>query len=153
MGSHPLSHLIQIRLHSPQRAMGGTGKLIYTPLLGLGTDDPLSALLEFDGFRILLDCGWHLTLNIAQLEPLFECVALQLCMPWILHLSSLSCLLACSLPAQGAAHCGCCASVPWGPGTSGCPPCGSSTWLAPGAPHQHTASAAHGCTGPAGASY
>lgn len=42
----------------------------FTPLLGVDGRQPLSYLLELDGFTILLDCGWDDAYDPALLEPL-----------------------------------------------------------------------------------
>ncbi len=65
----------------------------FTPLLGVGADDPFCFLLEVDGFKILLDCGWDLKFDEKALEPLAACAKdidmVLLSHPDIMHLGSL----------------------------------------------------------------
>lgn len=44
----------------------------FTPLLGVHGRQPLSYLLELDGFNFLLDCGWNDAYDPALLQPLLE---------------------------------------------------------------------------------
>jgi len=39
-------------------------------LVGAQNDAPYCYLLDIDGYRILLDCGWQDDFNTAMLEPL-----------------------------------------------------------------------------------
>ena len=41
-----------------------------TPLSGAHSEAPLCYLLQVDGFRFLLDCGWTDSFDLALLEPL-----------------------------------------------------------------------------------
>ena len=50
------------------------GTITFTPLLGVGEHDPLAYLLDIDGFRILLDCGWSTDFDPQEIEPLTKCV-------------------------------------------------------------------------------
>ena len=49
--------------------------IVFTPLYGVEGYDPLCYLLEFEGIRILLDCGWTDELNVDMLKPLKEVAA------------------------------------------------------------------------------
>ncbi len=49
------------------------GTITFTPLLGVGEHDPLAYLLDIDGFRILLDCGWSTDFDPQEIEPLTKC--------------------------------------------------------------------------------
>jgi cleavage and polyadenylation specificity factor subunit 2 len=49
------------------------GSITFTPLLGASEHEPLAYLLDIDGFKILLDCGWNAEFNIADIEPLVKC--------------------------------------------------------------------------------
>lgn len=42
----------------------------FTPLLGVDGRQPLSYMLELDGFTLLLDCGWDDSYDPALLAPL-----------------------------------------------------------------------------------
>lgn len=44
--------------------------LKFTPLSGALSDTPLCYLLDWDGFRILLDCGWNDAFDPDVLAPL-----------------------------------------------------------------------------------
>jgi cleavage and polyadenylation specificity factor subunit 2 len=41
-----------------------------TPLSGAHSEAPLCYLLQVDGFRFLLDCGWTDSFDLSLLEPL-----------------------------------------------------------------------------------
>lgn len=45
-------------------------KIKYTPLYGVGPDDPVCGLLELDGARLLLDCGCSPNPDSRQLDTL-----------------------------------------------------------------------------------
>lgn len=42
----------------------------FTPLSGAHSEAPLCYLLQVDGFRFLLDCGWTDSFDLSLLEPL-----------------------------------------------------------------------------------
>lgn len=44
--------------------------MLFTPLCGVHSEDPLCYLLQIDNTRILLDCGWNDTFDVNLLEPL-----------------------------------------------------------------------------------
>jgi hypothetical protein len=46
----------------------------FRPLYGSGNDGPLASVLDIDGFKILLDCGWAEPYNTDLLIPLKEYV-------------------------------------------------------------------------------
>ena len=46
------------------------GTINFSPIYGISSSDPLCYLLEIDGYKILLDCGWSYTLNSNILLPL-----------------------------------------------------------------------------------
>eukprot|EP00249_Psilotum_nudum_P015759 c25506_g1_i1 orf=216-2441(+) len=64
-----------------------------TPLSGAHSEAPLCYLLDVDGFRFLLDCGWDDRFDIAALEPLVSICptidAVLLSHPDTLHLGAL----------------------------------------------------------------
>jgi cleavage and polyadenylation specificity factor subunit 2 len=45
-------------------------EVLFQPLYGSANYGPVASLLEIDGFKILLDCGWTETFNVELLEPL-----------------------------------------------------------------------------------
>ena len=45
-----------------------------TPLSGVYSESHLCYLLDVDGFRFLLDCGWDDRLNVDALQPLARSV-------------------------------------------------------------------------------
>jgi len=47
-----------------------TSILQFTPYGGVRDDEAYCYLLDIDGFRILLDCGWYDTFDVRVLEPL-----------------------------------------------------------------------------------
>ena len=53
-------------------AMGTSVQL--TPLSGVYSESHLCYLLDVDGFRFLLDCGWDDRLNVDALQPLARSV-------------------------------------------------------------------------------
>lgn len=55
------------------------GSITFTPLLGASENEPLAYLLEIDGFRILLDCGWNGEFQLGEIEPLTKCALLSTC--------------------------------------------------------------------------
>lgn len=50
-------------------AAAATGAVRFVPLLGVDSQQPLSYLLELDGFVILLDCGWNDSYDPDLLQP------------------------------------------------------------------------------------
>jgi cleavage and polyadenylation specificity factor subunit 2 len=46
----------------------------FEPLYGFDESGPVSSVLEIDGFRILLDCGWNELFDVSLLNPLKEYV-------------------------------------------------------------------------------
>ena len=48
----------------------------FTPFSGVRDEEPYCYMLDIDGFRILLDCGWYDTFDTTVLEPLKRSVSL-----------------------------------------------------------------------------
>ena len=48
--------------------------IIFTPVYGVGEDEPLCYQLEVNNIVILIDCGWNLDFDPATIEPLRRCV-------------------------------------------------------------------------------
>ncbi|GFR46474.1 hypothetical protein Agub_g8051 [Astrephomene gubernaculifera] len=76
----------------------------FTPLSGVGDEEPLCYLLEIDNFTILLDCGWDESFDEALLEPIKRVLprvdAVLLSHPDLAHLGALPYLVGqCGLRA------------------------------------------------------
>jgi cleavage and polyadenylation specificity factor subunit 2 len=73
--------------------MAAEGAISFRAVLGAGEDEPLCYLLELDGFKILLDCGWDYNFDVALLAPLAQIVnqidIILLSHPDIYHLGAL----------------------------------------------------------------
>ncbi|BBN04094.1 cleavage and polyadenylation specificity factor subunit 2 [Marchantia polymorpha subsp. ruderalis] len=71
----------------------GSSSVQITPLSGAHSESPLCYLLEVDGFRFLLDCGWTDAFDVAQLQPLASVAstidAVLLSYPDTMHLGAL----------------------------------------------------------------
>ncbi|KAL3683878.1 hypothetical protein R1sor_001900 [Riccia sorocarpa] len=71
----------------------GSSSVKLTPLSGAHSESPLCYLLEVDGFRFLLDCGWTDTFDVDQLKPLASVAssidAVLLSYPDTMHLGAL----------------------------------------------------------------
>jgi cleavage and polyadenylation specificity factor subunit 2 len=52
--------------------MDAGNKIRFTPLSGVHSETPLSYLLDIDGFKILLDCGWNDKLDLADIQSIVE---------------------------------------------------------------------------------
>ena len=44
----------------------------YTPLYGMGQDEPLCSILQIGSYTVLLDCGWDCKFDESMLLPLKE---------------------------------------------------------------------------------
>lgn len=53
-------------------AAAAAGGVRFVPLLGVHSQQPLSYLLELDGFTFLLDCGWNDAYDPRLLQPVVE---------------------------------------------------------------------------------
>lgn len=51
---------------------GGATCVRFVPLIGVHSRQPLSYLLEVEGFTFLLDCGWNDAYNTLLLQPLVD---------------------------------------------------------------------------------
>ncbi|KAL2635973.1 hypothetical protein R1flu_007452 [Riccia fluitans] len=71
----------------------GSSSVKLTPLSGAHSESPLCYLLEVDGFRFLLDCGWTDMFDVDQLKPLASVApsidAVLLSYPDTMHLGAL----------------------------------------------------------------
>jgi hypothetical protein len=69
---HCISDCAQQR---PAMAAGGSGGATcvrFVPLIGVHSRQPLSYLLEVEGFTFLLDCGWNDAYDTLLLQPLVD---------------------------------------------------------------------------------
>jgi hypothetical protein len=49
--------------------------ILFTPLYGAASEGPMSYLLELDGCKILMDCGWTYSFDLELIEPLTRYIA------------------------------------------------------------------------------
>ncbi|CAM6100385.1 unnamed protein product [Calypogeia fissa] len=71
----------------------GSCSVQLTPLSGAHSESPLCYMLQVDGFRFLLDCGWTDSFDVSQLQPLASVAstidAVLLSYPDTMHLGAL----------------------------------------------------------------
>jgi Cft2 family RNA processing exonuclease len=72
--------------------------VLFQPIYGSSGDGPISSLLEIDGFKILLDCGWDEPFSISLIEPLKEIAptvdAVVISAPDMAHMGALAYIVA-----------------------------------------------------------
>ena len=117
-------------------------QITFTPLLGALTDGPVSYLLNVDGLKVVLDCGWTDAYDAESLQPVCEA---RTSFP-----AQLTHAIAVEPPSDFSWSTGCstgrsCSIDPWGHGAPWSP-------ALPGSPESpHCASLCHAACGQNGA--